>query len=430
MKKKLLSVLLTAAVVSAMFTACGESKGDEGSSKDGEITLTYWDGWVDAKTEPTAAAVQKALDKWEKEHPDIKIKVDHTTSGDGSYKTKIKSALASDQAPDVFLMSKGSFAKPYADAGKLLEMDELLGSDGLKGLNDGVIETATYNDKICGIPFNMHVNGLFCNTEIFEKYNVELPTTYDELIEACKTFRKNGVTPIAMGNKELWQSIQFLEPIAIKEAGLDYCMKACNKEESFDSPEYIEAAKLFQEAVKAGSFSEGLAGLTFIEGAAEFSQGNAAMTSNGTWGLSSFEGEDIPVNGKVKMIKFPSITGAKGDDDVMQAGPYEHFSINAKTEHPKEAMEFTLFMSKEISDNSFEMGTGLPVWENDSLKNDSELFNQALAISKEAKNFMSGWDFYLDSDVSTEYMNLAASLIMDKISPEDFAKKLQEANAK
>lgn len=96
MKKKLLSVLLTAAMVSAMFTACGESKGDEGSSKDGEITLTYWDGWVDAKTEPTAAAVQKALDKWEKEHPDIKIKVDHTTSGDGSYKTKIKSALASD----------------------------------------------------------------------------------------------------------------------------------------------------------------------------------------------------------------------------------------------------------------------------------------------------------------------------------------------
>ena len=109
-------------------SGCSQSSGAEastsaastasGDAAEEMITLTYWDGWADAGTEPTAAAVTYALEEWEKENPDIQIVADHTTSTSGAYKTKIKTALSSGEAPDVFLMDKGSFAQPYIDAGK------------------------------------------------------------------------------------------------------------------------------------------------------------------------------------------------------------------------------------------------------------------------------------------------------------------------
>ena len=59
------------------------------------------------------------------------------------------------------------------------------------------------------------------------------------------------------------------------------------------------------ELAKSGAFSKGVAGLTFTEGAAEFAQGTAAMTIAGTWGLATFEGDSVVVDGKVKIIPFP-----------------------------------------------------------------------------------------------------------------------------
>ena len=175
--KRFTSMFLAVCMLALPVSGCSQSSGAEastsaastasGDAAEEMITLTYWDGWADAGTEPTAAAVTYALEEWEKENPDIQIVADHTTSTSGAYKTKIKTALSSGEAPDVFLMDKGSFAQPYIDAGKLLELDSYL-SESLDGMKEGVIETASSGGKIYGVPFNMHVNGIYCNTELFE----------------------------------------------------------------------------------------------------------------------------------------------------------------------------------------------------------------------------------------------------------------------
>lgn len=43
---------------------------------------------------------------------------------------------------------------------------------------------------------------------------------------------------------------------------------------------------------------------------------------------------------------------------------------------------------------------------------------------------MSGWDFYFDSDVTVDYMNLVSMLLLDQTTAEDFAEQLQQANTK
>jgi raffinose/stachyose/melibiose transport system substrate-binding protein len=439
MKKKVLGLLLATTLVVASIGGCKKAASDSNESPSGAeaspsagetITLTYWDQWADPTTEPTAQAVAAALENWEKEYPNIKIKVDHTTATSEAYKTKIKTALSSGQAPDVFIMSKGTFAQPYIEAGKLLKLNDYLANGELDDMKEGIIDTASVDGGIYGIPFNMHVNGIYCNTELFEQNNIAYPTTWDEFIDVCQKFSELGITPIAMGNKELWQGIQLFEPILLSEGGYDYCTSAINGEDTFDSDWTKKSAEIMLQISQAEAFSKGVSGLTFTEGAAEFAAGKAAMTINGTWGLSSFEGEDVAVNGKVKIISFPTATDGQGNGKIVQAGPYEYYAVNTDTEHPKEAVQFALYMSKYISDYCYANGLGLPVWNSQGAQSDSVLFQQALDIANQAEGYMSGWDFYLQSDVTTEYENLVSALILNQISAEDFAKQLQEANSK
>ncbi len=129
------------------------------------------------------------------------------------------------------------------------------------------------------------------------------------------------------------------------------------------------------------------------------------MTIAGTWGLATFEGDSVVVDGKVKIIPFPRSEDPQVTETVLQAGPYEYFAVNPDCAHPQEAVEFAVFMSQKISDYCYQNGLGLPVWDTEG-QTSSELFQQALDEAATATRFMSGWDFYFDSDVTVDYMNL------------------------
>ncbi len=44
------------------------------------------------------------------------------------------------------------------------------------------------------------------NKDIFAQYGVAVPTTWDEFLQACETFKANGVTPIYGTFKDGWTS--------------------------------------------------------------------------------------------------------------------------------------------------------------------------------------------------------------------------------
>jgi raffinose/stachyose/melibiose transport system substrate-binding protein len=79
----------------------------------------------------------------------------------------------------------------------------------------------TYDGKVYGLPLTKFVGMLFCNTDYFEKYNVEYPETWDQLITAIKTFRANGITPMSLGGKDAWAIGMLHNALAIRTAGAD-----------------------------------------------------------------------------------------------------------------------------------------------------------------------------------------------------------------
>ena len=71
----------------------------------------------------------------------------------------------------------------------------------LADIPKGLWEEVTFEGKIYAIPFQSNVHQLFYRKDIFEKYGIAVPKTYDELIAAAKTIKEKepGIEfPIAM----------------------------------------------------------------------------------------------------------------------------------------------------------------------------------------------------------------------------------------
>ena len=89
MKKRILAVLLSAAMCVGLLAGCGT--GNKDTADDGQITLDVWDIWTDPSSSLTKA-FETAVAEYEEEHPDINIEL-HGLDSD-AYKTKMSTEFA------------------------------------------------------------------------------------------------------------------------------------------------------------------------------------------------------------------------------------------------------------------------------------------------------------------------------------------------
>ena len=160
-----------------------------------KIKLRFISSWggVDTKADP----LQQVLNGFMEDYPDIEV-INESVYGD-DFLHKLKTDFASGYNPDVFGLWPGSDIRALVEAGKVADITHLLEED--KAWKDTFGENewqfTTYNGRIYGLPLEIIYECLFINRDMFVKYNVKVPRTYDDLKQAVIDFRKNGVIPIA-----------------------------------------------------------------------------------------------------------------------------------------------------------------------------------------------------------------------------------------
>lgn len=125
------------------------------------------------------------------------ITVEYRTYTAENYKEKTYDDVTLDRArnnmDDLYLLNPDTI-QVLGNEGKLADLSEL---ESAKNLRDVVKIANTVNGKLVAIPQEVVVHGLFVNKDMFDKYNLKLPSTPEELLECCRVFKKNGIeTPI------------------------------------------------------------------------------------------------------------------------------------------------------------------------------------------------------------------------------------------
>ena len=191
MKRKLLAVMLVAAMTASL-AGCGnqgagnpsstpdsavnggsqESQGTQGTegegSGDGQVTLRFA-SWALGTAEENNIERQM-IAAFEESHPNIKIEIAEDITG-SQWNDALATAAAGGSLPDVSLIATLPTA---VSNGWALELSDLIEADSADWnmVPESLRESGMYNGKSYGIPTSMHIAGIFMNTELFDEMNV------------------------------------------------------------------------------------------------------------------------------------------------------------------------------------------------------------------------------------------------------------------
>lgn len=184
MKKKIVSVLLVAAMAVSMFTGCGsKSDSKKSDSKSGEKTLEVWVPPLDDATEKNWGDLLK---DWEKEND---CKVNLTVIPWDKYEETYTTALNSGEGPNVGYMYNEMFPT-YIDAGAVEDMSSYVTDEDKKEykyLSNGNMMDGQYGwPLVTGVPFV-----LYYNEDILNALGEKAPETWDDFARICQEATKD-----------------------------------------------------------------------------------------------------------------------------------------------------------------------------------------------------------------------------------------------
>lgn len=424
--KKSMVIMLALSIVGSI-SACSSGSSDESQSKEpGSIKLTLWDQSV-GNTDPSAKLLPQIVEKWNSEHPDIQI--ERTGTVGEQYKTKIKTSIAANEAPDIFYgMGGGSFMQPYIDSGNVLEITDYLTDDIKSRMGPGMAEAIEVDGKIYTLPVYTHIANLYVNTELFDKAGAKIPTTYTELLDAVEKLKAAGITPALIGEKDRWPGMYWYDIIAMRQAGNEAVIEAFKDPSKWNSPDFVAAAKKMQDLAKAGAFNSSMFSMSYDEMLGAFNAGNGAMMFQANWVNAGIEDASSAVKGKVQLVPFPVFEDGKGNDTEIFGGAVDGFYISKNTKYPKEAVEFLMYLSEQLGTQGYLAGAGLPSWNIDGLDTSSlsELDQSAADIMKTATSFIAWWDNIVPAESAETHKNLIAQLLASDITPEEFCEQMAQ----
>jgi multiple sugar transport system substrate-binding protein len=169
-----------AGVLTLALTACSSGGSDDSGSGSGDAesggTLTVW-AW-DNTVEPIA-------DAYMQDNPDVTIDVVNAGTNTDEYTALQNAVAAGSGVPDLAQIEY--YAVPQFAIGEALADLSDLGASDLDGTySPGPWNAVQQGEGIYGLPMDSGPMALFYNTTVFEKYGVQVPTTWDEYLTAAR----------------------------------------------------------------------------------------------------------------------------------------------------------------------------------------------------------------------------------------------------
>ncbi|PLS01135.1 extracellular solute-binding protein [Neobacillus cucumis] len=428
-----MSIVLLAALALAGCSS-SSSSSEESASKDGKKVIKFMHLWPEGSSNAQFSIVKNIISDYEKQHPDVKIETEILNPD--QYRDKLKVLASSNELPDIGMTWSDGFIKPYVDGGMLEPLDDVVNKD--PDLKDafipGVKESYAVDGKTYGLPLELNISYVFYNKEIFKKYNLEVPKTFEEYKNVVKTLAKNGVTPATVGAKDGWPASFWFMYLADRIGGPTILTDVVHGKAKMTDPAIVKAAQEVQNLVDMGGFVKGSSALSNDDAKGYFMNEKAAMFLTATWELPNYTtSPDVKQEFKDKIgyFKFPTYEGGKGTDiNSYVGGPGVGLFVAKDSKVKKEAKDFVGFLVKEWGKKSVTDAGVIPATKVDTsnLKL-SPMYIDILKDLSEASNVTTYFDTQASPAVSELHHDLMTALFGKQITPKDFAKQHADALA-
>ncbi|MDN0199184.1 extracellular solute-binding protein [Streptomyces sp. S.PNR 29] len=182
-RRRLVTSAVAVALGATALAACGSESGDS-ETESGPVSLTYWT-WT--------PGMDKVVDLWNKgpgKKDQITVTVKKQASGD-TLVTKILTAHKAKKAPDL-VQAEYQAIPTLVSNDALADISKEVG-DAKGEFADGVWQQTTLGtDAVYAIPQDIGPMMFYYREDLFKKYGLKVPTTWDEFAETARDLKKKA----------------------------------------------------------------------------------------------------------------------------------------------------------------------------------------------------------------------------------------------
>jgi raffinose/stachyose/melibiose transport system substrate-binding protein len=400
-------LILAIFLVPSLLFAGGQGEG--ASADSGPVTIRYWDSG-----ELNTFGYQwhsENVELFNARNEDIQVEYTNTPNGD-QYLNKLSTEMAANNVPDFFATWTAGRLEPFVRAGRVHGLNDIIENSEIlsDNVNLGNASAATFDGVVYAIPNEVAGEVIYYNTAIFAEYDLEVPETWEDLVDVIEVLNENGVTPFALANKDPWPGTIPYMAIFDRVNGPDAYRPAVFEQEAvFNTEPFVKAGEYLYALVEMGAYPQNFNALDYAEGISMFDDGKAAMRYNGTWempGHIEALGDDVDAFTWPVMPEEASETGWP----IVQNHAW---AIGASSEHKDAAARFLEFvMSDERQAVLAEEGYMIAA--RNVPFDESKLHPMAAKIATElgsTPNPILIWDVMLGQNIGKE-LNLATQAIL------------------
>lgn len=432
-KKKVFSVTAALLTFSVLLTGCMSSTVQKDAEKNSQASETgtslpaqaenqttaaaeegsYTDIviWDDSTSSPANELFQEFADGFGKEHG---IKVERVVMSMDDLRTTVKAAINAGEGPDLFTYEVGSgYVGALGRAGLAYDLTETAKQNGWDQLfKENALSSCVFDGKLYGVANQLESVGVYYNKEIFDKYGLKEPATYEEFEACMKTLKDNGEVPIMLDDLDQWPGYHYESIWLNAFGGSDKISEVLALKESFAQDDIAQGLDKLQEIVKNGWTIESPNSMGHDDAKKMFLSGKAAMYPTGTWEIASFGGEE----GLGENCGFFFLPAPEGKETTGVFGLGQALLINGKSDKTFTAVKFLEYMFNEENVNKWFTIGCIPATNNTDINTCevSDLFKDAANTITTATKMGSNLDVLMPSKVNEATANYMQELFAGK----------------
>ncbi|MET9448744.1 ABC transporter substrate-binding protein [Streptomyces cinerochromogenes] len=293
-----------------LLSACGGS----GSGSDPK-TVTVGSNASDAVPKKAFESVYAAFKKQSGLSVDVNTK-DHNT-----FQEQINSYLQG-TPDDVFNWFAGYRMQFFAAKKLAMPIDDVWAKIGdnfpeaMKKLSKGE------DGKYYFVPMTTYPWAVFYRKSVFRQHGYEIPATWDDFVALCKQMKKDGLVPIAFGDKDAWPAMGTFDQINFRLNGYDFHVQLMAGKASWTDAKVKDVFDHWAEILPY--HQDGFMGRTWQDAAQTLVAKKAGMYLLGSFVAQQFTGQaDLD---DLDFFPFPEINSAYGQDTV--EAPTDGFMVS------------------------------------------------------------------------------------------------------
>ncbi len=264
--------------------------------------------------------------------------------------TKLPTAFASGEGPDLFIISPGDFLR-YYNGGVLQDLTPFMEPEAIDDFFPDVLATRMVDDMVFGLPMEVEPMAMYYGRQAWDEAGLtdsDIPTTWEQLLEVGQrltTDQRFGVlfdTNPGYYQNFTWYPFMWQGGAEIQNPG--------STTSGMRDPGAVAALKFWQDAVNSGVSPRTVLGGGGWDVVPNLSTGYCAIQNVGIWAISALA-ENAP-DFEYGIFKLPIPEGGTYSTDL---GGWA-FVANSQGQDPETAAQFIVWALGSMSEDSIQRG--------------------------------------------------------------------------